>query len=127
MMPNSGAASPGFPAAPRAAFRTSSPLISPTHFREEPLLKVAGGRAEYERRLLRPPAGHVTERGTGTVSSTGEVSLTSSTGDQTLSYEATYRGQIDGKLLRLSGVQIWQLPDKANHKRPCTIAVSRSE
>src|SRR5712664_660892 len=36
MMPNSGAASPIFPAAPRAAFRTASPLISPTHFHEEP-------------------------------------------------------------------------------------------
>src|SRR6266852_1754397 len=36
MMPNSGAASPGFPAAPRAAFRAASPLISPTHFHEEP-------------------------------------------------------------------------------------------
>jgi hypothetical protein len=59
-----------------------------------------------------------TERGTGTVSSTGEVSLTGSAGDQGISYEATYRGQIDGKHLRLSGMQIWQLPDKANPSGP---------
>lgn len=38
IMPNSGTASPAFPAAPRAAFRTASPLISPTHFHEEPEL-----------------------------------------------------------------------------------------
>jgi hypothetical protein len=66
-----------------------------------------------------------TERGSGTVSTTGEVSLRSETGG--VAYEATYRGQIDGKLLRLSGVQVWQLPEKVNYKRPCTIAVPRSE
>src|SRR2546422_9103583 len=49
MMPNSGAASPGFPAAPRAAFRTASPLISPTHFHEEPRKDFveAGGLMSY--------------------------------------------------------------------------------
>src|SRR5262245_2084868 len=90
-------------------------------------LKVADGQVEYERWHVRPAAAGVdfTERGTGTVSSTGEVSLTSETGG--VAYQATYRGQIDGKLLRLSGVQVWQLPDKMNHQRPCTIAVSRSE
>ena len=90
-------------------------------------LSIASGQVEYERWHGRPtPAGlPFTERGTGMVSSTGEVSLTSETGG--VAYQATYRGQIDGKLLRLSGVQVWQLPDKMNHQRPCTIAVSRSE
>ena len=90
-------------------------------------LKIASGQAEYERWHVRPAAAGLgaTERGTGTVSSTGEVSLTSETGG--VAHQATYRGQIDGKLLRLSGIQVWQLPDKVNYKRPCTIAVSRSE
>ena len=65
-----------------------------------------------------------TERGVGTVSSTGEVSLTGEAGDLTGGYEATYRGQIDGKLFA-SRVQVWQLPDKTNYKRSCTIVVSR--
>jgi hypothetical protein len=90
-------------------------------------LKIAGGQAEYERWHVRPAAAGLdpTERGTGMVSSTGEVSLTSETG--AVAYQATYRGQIDGKLVRLSGIQVWQLPDKVNYERPCTIAVSRSE
>jgi hypothetical protein len=90
-------------------------------------LKIGGGEAEYERWHVRPAAAGLdaTERGTGTVSSTGEVSLTSETGG--VAYQATYRGQIDGKLFRLSGVQVWQLPDKMNYKRPCTITVSRSD
>jgi hypothetical protein len=90
-------------------------------------LKIADGQAEYERWHVRPTAAglDVTERGTGTVSSQGEVALTSETGG--VAYQATYRGQIEGKLLRLSGVQVWQLPDKVNYERSCTIAVSRSE
>jgi hypothetical protein len=92
------------------------------------VLSIVGGRAQYERRHVLPPTGlGPTERGAGTVSSTGEVSLTGEAGDLTGGYEATYRGQIDGRLLRLSGVQVWQLPEKANYKRPCTIVVSRSE
>jgi len=90
-------------------------------------LSIAGGQVEYERwHVNSAPAGlPFTERGTGTVSSTGEVALTSETGG--VAYQATYRGQIDGKLLRLSGIQVWQFPDKVNYERPCTIAVSRSE
>jgi hypothetical protein len=97
------------------------------------ILKIADGRVQYARRLVLPPTRLLPtgvdpmEQGAGTVSSTGEVSLTGEAGDLTGGYEATYRGQIDGQLLRLSGVQVWQLPDKANHKRSCTIAVSRPE
>src|SRR5215510_673492 len=96
-------------------------------------LKIADGRAQYERRLVLPPTRLLPtdvdpiERGAGTVSSAGDVSLTGEAGDLTGGYEATYRGQIDGQLLRLSGVQVWQLPNKADHKRSCTIAVSHSE
>src|SRR5215510_1441251 len=106
---------------------TSAPL------KREFTLKIADGRAQYERRLVLPPTRLLPtdvdpiERGAGTVSSAGDVSLTGEAGDLTGGYEATYRGQIDGQLLRLSGVQVWQLPDQSNYKRSCTIAVSRSE
>jgi len=43
-------------------------------------------------------------------------------------YEATYRGQIAGKNLRLSGTQQWRMPRTGTaHTRPCTITLSRSE
>ena len=46
------------------------------------LLKVYGGQVEYERQLVRPSSAGtrlgVTERGTGTVTSSGEVSPTGS-------------------------------------------------
>jgi hypothetical protein len=46
-------------------------------------LRIGGGQVEYERWHVRPAAAGLdpTERGTGTVSSTGEVSLTSETGE----------------------------------------------
>ena len=92
------------------------------------VLSVAGGRAQYERRHVLPPTGlGPAERGAGTVSSTGDVSLTGEAGDLMGGYEATYHDQIEGKFVRLSGVQVWLLPDKATYKRSCTITVSRSE
>lgn len=93
-------------------------------------MKVADGQAEYQREVLRPTGRGrlgVTERGTGTVSPSGEVSLTGSAAGQTWSYEATYHGRLDGKNLRLAGTQLWRLPGRAAHPRPCTIGVSRSE
>ena len=93
-------------------------------------MSIVNGKAEYEREILRPNSRGrlgVTERGAGTVSPDGEVSLTGSAGAQTWSYQATYRGRFDGKSLRLSGTQVWRLPDKIGHERPCSIHVSRSE
>jgi hypothetical protein len=89
-------------------------------------LRVANGRADYEREVLRPNGSGrlgVTERGTGTVSPGGEVSLAGSAGGQTGSYEASYRGVFDGKSLRLSGTQLWRLANRAPHSRPCTVTV----
>ena len=92
-------------------------------------LKIIGSQAEYQREVLRPTdRGRlgVTERGTGTVSPDGEVSLTGSAAGQTWSYEAKYSGRFEGKNLRLKGAQSWRLPQRT-HTRPCTIGVSRSE
>jgi hypothetical protein len=93
-------------------------------------ITIADGRAEYQREVLQPNSSGrlgVTERGAGTVSPGGELSLTGSAGAQTWNYEATYRGRFDGKSLRLSGTQVWRLSNKAPHSRPCDIAVSRTE
>ncbi len=95
------------------------------------LLKIDDGRARYEREVLQAnttiPAG-VTERGSGTVSPSGELVLTGAATGPRWKYQATYRGQIAGKTLRLTGTQQWQLPvSGAAHTRPCTITVSRSD
>ena len=93
-------------------------------------MTVVSGQARYQREVLQPTGTGrlgVTERGTGTVSPTGEVSLTGSAGAQTWSYEASYAGRFDGKVLRLSGTQLWRLANRAPHSRPCTVAVSRTE
>jgi hypothetical protein len=93
-------------------------------------MTIADGRATYEREVLRPNntlrAG-ITERGTGTVSASGDVALTGAAAGQGWSYDSDYRGRFDGKRLRLSGAQQWRLPSKAQHSRPCTVTVSRAE
>lgn len=101
--------------------QTTQPL------RTEILVSIADGRAEYQREVLQPTGPGrlgVTERGTGTVSPSGDVSLTGGAGAQTWSYTATYQGRLDGKALRLSGTQHWNLPNRAPYARRCTIAVS---
>jgi hypothetical protein len=93
-------------------------------------MTVVDGRAQYQREVLRPTGRArlgVTERGTGTVSRDGDVSLTGSAGGPTWSYEATYQGRFEGARLRLSGRQLWHLPGRGAHSRPCAIEVSRSE
>jgi hypothetical protein len=93
-------------------------------------LTVAGGKAEYQREVLRPTSPGrlgVTERGAGTVSSSGELTLTGGAGGQTWRYEATYRGRFEGTRLRLSGDQRWHLGNRPPHSRPCTIDVSRAD
>src|SRR6266849_1006495 len=54
-MPDSDAASPAFPPAARAGFRTLSPFFSPTHFHEDPVFYLVAQKTfagEPERRLL---------------------------------------------------------------------------
>jgi hypothetical protein len=92
---------------------------------------VAASRAQYEREVMRPEDTKtklgVTERGTGTVSPSGDVSVTGSAGRADWSYEATYQGRFESNSIRLSGAQLWRLPGRSPHERPCTITLSRSE
>ncbi len=92
-------------------------------------MTIAAGQARYERDVMRPEDGKaklgVTERGTGTVSPGGEISLSGSAGRADWSYEAKYRGRFEGNAVNLSGTQIWRLPGRSDHERPCTITLSR--
>jgi len=105
--------------------QTAGPLLTPFSMR------VTEGRVEYEREVMRPEDSRtklgVTERGAGTVSPAGEVSLSGAAGRANWSYQAIYRGRIEGDAMRLSGTQIWHLPGRAEHERPCSITLTRSE
>lgn len=94
-------------------------------------LKIVDGRIQYERDVLQAdsskPSGSI-ERGSGTVSPRGEVSLTGSASGTGWKYDSAYRGQIEGTTLRLSGSQLWTFRSGTpTFTRPCTITLSRSE
>jgi len=93
-------------------------------------LEFKNGQAQYERDVRKAnstvPIG-VTAQGKGTVSPDGDVSLTETAVGKGWSFEATYRGQFDGKTAQLSGAQHWRLPDTGEpYTRPCTIKLSAS-
>ena len=52
-MPDSGAPAPAVPPAARAALRTLSPLVSPTHFHEEPFYDQVRRAATYVDKILK--------------------------------------------------------------------------
>ncbi len=66
------------------------------------------------------------ERGGGSVAADGDITVTGSAAGQTWSYQATYRGRVEGRNLRRSGSQLWRLPGRPVLTRPCTIGVYRS-
>jgi len=95
------------------------------------LLRITDGRGQYEREVLSGDLGTRTgifERGSGTVSPSGEAVLTGSAGGQGWKYDAIYRGQIAGKNLRLAGTQQWtQRAGATTYARPCTITLARTD
>jgi hypothetical protein len=106
------------------------PGLTTRPLRVEFMMTVAGGKAAYEREVLRPDSRErlgVTERGAGAVSRDGELTLTGYAEGRTWSYAGSYRGLFDGKYLRLAGTQVWILPNNASHNRPCSIDVTRAE
>jgi len=66
------------------------------------------------------------ERGGGSVAADGDITVTGSAAGQTWSYQATYRGRVEGRNLRRSGSQLWRLPGRPVLTRPGTIGVYRS-
>jgi hypothetical protein len=92
-------------------------------------MKVAAGKVEYQRPVLQPTSRvrtGVIERGTGTVSPEGAISLIGGASGRDWNYEASYQGRVTGTSVQLSGSQLWRLPGRAEHSRPCTIALARS-
>jgi len=90
-------------------------------------LIVTGSTATYERQILRPgTAGGVQtgsyERGRGTVSPSGEVSLRGAC-EGTFTCDAEYRGQLTGSPIRLGGTQRWRLRDR-DASRDCQIELA---
>ena len=95
-------------------------------------MTVADGQAKYEREILDPRGGMPTgvfERGQGPVGSDGAVILTThaTAMAQAYSYDAEYRGKIDGSLARLTGTQYWKIKGQTGTiPRPCTLELMRN-
>jgi len=106
------------------------PVAAPLHTTF--FLEITNGLAAYHKDVLQANTGlpsGVTERGTGTVSPDGDVSLKGSAGAPGWSFEAAYQGKFSGKNLHLSGAQKWSLPASSGgaQTRPCTISLSPSK
>ena len=91
-------------------------------------MKVSGSEATYEREIVRPSGAASArtgsyERGTGTVSPSGEVTLHGK-GEGSFVFESEYRGQIAGSSVQLTGAQRWQ-GRSANESRSCQIELKR--
>jgi hypothetical protein len=92
-------------------------------------MKVSGSDATYEREIVRPGTGSGPvrtgnyERGNGTVSASGEVSLRGK-GEGPFVFEAEYRGQLNASTIQLSGAQHWQVRG-APETRSCQIELTR--
>jgi hypothetical protein len=93
-------------------------------------MKVSGGKAMYEREILRPGpdgSGPVRtgsfERGMGTVSAQGDVLLRGK-GDPPFVVEGEYKGQIQGNPIKLTGTQRWMIRGAAE-ERSCEVELRR--
>jgi hypothetical protein len=100
------------------AFPGQTPLRTPF------VLTVSGDTATYEREILRPgpEAGVSTgsfERGQGTVSVSGQVSLRGACQGR-YTCRADYKGQLDASPIRLQGNQHWRFKD-GETSRTCQI------
>jgi len=103
--------------------------------RQKPLvtkvsMTVAEGLARYEREILDPNGGMPTgvfERGQGPVGSGGEVTLKTHADTQGYSYDAEYRGKIEGSFARFTGTQYWKIRrETGTIQRPCTLVLMRN-
>jgi hypothetical protein len=93
-------------------------------------MSVAEGQARYEREILDPAGGMATgifERGQGPIGGGGEVTLKTHTETSTYSYDAEYRGRIDGSFARFTGTQYWKIKRETGMiPRPCTLELMRT-
>jgi len=88
-------------------------------------MAVEQGRVSYEREILQQ--GKKTgrfERGTGTVSETGDVAVKGWGATPSMKFDAEYKGRITGDRIQLEGTQQWQDAGSV-HTRSCQIELSR--
>jgi hypothetical protein len=97
--------------------------------RTQVTMTVAEGQARYEREIYHPNGGPsgVFERGQGPIGPDGEVALKTHTAAAGYTYDAEYRGRIEGRLARLSGPQYWKIRGETGTiPRVCTLELMRS-
>jgi len=89
-------------------------------------MTVSGTSVSFSRQVYNPDNTAVvgTEQGSGTVSATGAVSLSSSWKGNRSAYTASYSGTLSAKGGTLRGTQNWTLDGKAE-SRSCSIALRR--
>jgi hypothetical protein len=95
-------------------------------------MTVADGMAKYEREILDPTSGTgsgIFERGQGPVGPDGAVALKTHA-DATshgYSYDAEYKGKIEGSLARFTGTQYWKIRGQTGTiPRPCTLELMKN-
>jgi hypothetical protein len=104
---------------------TCDPLPTTTRLRVKLSITVEEGRASYEREILQQ--GKKTgrfERGTGTVTETGDVAVKGWGATPNMKFDAEYKGRITGDRVQLEGTQQWQDAGSI-HTRSCQIELSR--
>jgi hypothetical protein len=95
-------------------------------------MTVTGGQATYEREILDPTGGMPTglfERGQGPVGPDGAVTLSThaTAMAQAYTYDAEYRGKIEGSLARFTGTQYWKIKGQTGTiPRPCTLELMKN-
>jgi hypothetical protein len=91
-------------------------------------MTVSGGVVRYERQIYHPdgtPSG-IFERGQGPVGSDGAVTLKTHMAAPGYSYDAEYRGRIEGSGARFTGTQFWKIAKETGTiPRPCTLELMR--
>jgi hypothetical protein len=91
-------------------------------------MSVAEGLAKYEREIYHPNGGPsgIFERGQGPVGPDGAVTLKTHTATPGYSYDAEYRGKIEGSVARFTGTQYWRIRGETGTiPRPCTFELMR--
>jgi len=90
---------------------------------------VTDGKIAYEREMRTPEGRHTGnfERGTGTISPSGEMALSARATGQGFRYDAEYKGTFTGASIRLTGGQSWQYDRQTGRiERPCFVELVKS-
>jgi hypothetical protein len=89
---------------------------------------VADGLPRYEREIHHPSGGPsgIFERGEGSVTPGGDVTVRTRVDTPGYSYEAEYRGRLEESMARLTGSQRWKLrTETGTIPRACTLQLTR--